>query len=57
MSEPRQKVEALWQTSGEIKYTGDLPVREGEIHGAFVLTTRANCHVLSVNPSEALVRL
>ena len=57
MSEPRQKVEALWQTSGEIKYTGDLPVREGEIHGAFVLTTRANCHVLSVDPSEALVRL
>lgn len=54
VSEPREKVEARWQSSGEIKYTADLPVKEGEMHGAFVLSPRANCTVLSVDPSEAL---
>ena len=56
VSEPRQKVEALWQTAGEIKYTADLPSRAGELHAAFVVSTRANCDILSVDASEALVR-
>ena len=56
VSEPRQKVEALWQTAGEIQYTADLPTRAGELHAAFVVSTRANCDVLSVDASEALVR-
>ena len=55
VSQPRQKVEANWQTAGEIQYTADLPARDGELHGAFVLSTRANCDVLSVDPTEALV--
>ena len=25
VSEPREKIEARWQTSGEIQYTGDIP--------------------------------
>ena len=54
MSEPREKVEAKWQTSGEIQYTGDIPVKQGELHAAFVLTTTANCDIVSVDPSEAL---
>ena len=56
VSEPRQKVEALWQTAGEIQYTADLPTRAGELHAAFVVSTRANCDVLSVDASDALVR-
>ena len=54
VSEPREKVEAKWQTSGEIQYTGDIPVKQGELHAAFVLTTTANCDIVSVDPSEAL---
>ena len=55
VSEPRQKVEALWQTAGEIQYTADLPSKAGELHAAFVLSSRANCDILSVDASEALV--
>ena len=55
VSEPREKVEAKWQTSGEIQYTGDIPLKQGELHGAFVLSSRANCDVISMDPSEALV--
>ena len=55
VSEPREKVEAKWQTSGEIQYTGDIPLKQGELHGAFVLSSRANCDIISLDPSEALV--
>ena len=56
VSEPREKVEARWQTAGEIKYTPDLPLSAGELHGAFVLSNRANCSVESVDPARALAR-
>ena len=54
VSEPREKVEARWQTSGEILYTGDTPVRAGELHAAFVLSSRANCDLASIDATEAL---
>ena len=54
VSEPREKVEGRWQTSGEIKYTGDIPVKAGELHAAFVLSSKANCDISSVDTSEAL---
>ena len=57
VSEPREKVEAKWQTSGEIQYTGDIPHKQGELHGAFVLSSIANCDIVSVDPSEALVSI
>ena len=56
MSEPRQKVEALWQTAGELHYTADLPSRAGELQAAFVVSSRANSTILAVDASEALVR-
>ena len=56
VSEPIEKVEAKWQTSGEIKYVGDNAEKQGELHGAFVLSSRANCDVVSVNATRALVR-
>ena len=54
VSEPREKVEARWQTSGEIKYTGDTPVKAGELQAAFVLSSRANCDIASIDITEAL---
>ena len=56
VSEPIEKVEAKWQTSGELKYVGDIPTQQGELHSAFVLSKRANCDVVSVNATKALVR-
>ena len=57
VSEPREKVEAKWQTSGEIQYTGDIPLKQGELHGAFVLSSKANCDIISLDPSQALVSI
>ena len=54
VSEPREKVEGRWQTSGEIQYTGDITVRAGELHAAFVLSSRANCDLASIDVTEAL---
>ena len=55
VSEPIEKVEAKWQTSGELKYVGDIQPQQGQLHGAFVLSTRANCDIVSVNSTKALV--
>ena len=57
VSEPRQKVEARWQTSGEIQYTGDIPHKQGELQAAFVLSSKANCDIISLDASEALVSI
>ena len=57
VSQPIEKVEAKFQTAGELEYVGDLPTKQGELHAAFVLSSRANCDVLTVNTSRALVGL
>ena len=49
-----RSLERRWQTSGEIKFTGDVPVKQGELHAAFVLSDRANCDLISCNPQDAL---
>jgi len=54
VSEPIEKVESKWQTSGELKYVNDIPPQQGELHSAFVLSSRANCDVVSVNATKAL---
>ena len=54
VSEPIEKVEGRWQTSGEIMYTGDTPVKAGELQAAFVLSSRANCDLASIDVTEAL---
>jgi len=55
VSEPIIKLEARAQCSGEAQYTDDIPLRPGELHGAFVQSTVANCQIDSIDPSEALV--
>ena len=54
VSEPREKMEGKWQASGEIQYNGDIPFKQGELHAAFVLSNRANCDLVSIDPAEAL---
>ena len=54
VSEAREKLEGRWQTSGEIKYTGDIPVKAGELHAAFVLSSKANCDIALIDATEAL---
>jgi xanthine dehydrogenase molybdopterin-binding subunit B len=40
---------------GEAKYIDDIPVRVDELHGAFVMSTVANCLLDEVDASIALV--
>jgi len=54
VSQPIEKVEGKWQTSGEIKFTGDAPFKQGELHAAFVLSSRANCDMVSMDATDAL---
>ena len=54
VSDPIEKVEGKWQASGEIKYNGDIPFKQGELHAAFVLSNRANCDLVSIDPAQAL---
>lgn len=42
---------------GEAEFIDDLPVRSGELHGAFVLSSIANCSIKNLDPSPALVSL
>ena len=50
------KLTALQQTSGEAQYTTDIPGPADELHAAFVVSTRGNAKIVSVDPSQALVR-
>merc|ERR1719334_1594781 len=35
-----------------MKYIGDIPFQQGELHAAFVLSTRANCDVVNVDAND-----
>ncbi|XP_058054257.1 uncharacterized protein LOC131205952 [Anopheles bellator] len=48
------KLEGLLQTSGEAKYTNDLPHLPGELYAAFVHGTRVGGKIISIDPSVAL---
>ena len=55
VSQPIEKLEGKRQAAGEAEYVNDIPPKAGELHGAFVLSNRANCSIASVDPSAALV--
>ena len=55
LNEPMPKVESEAQCTGETRYADDVPPAEGELHGAFVVSTLAACELDKVDPSEALV--
>jgi len=54
VTKPVEKMEAKVQASGEAEYVNDIPMKQGELHAAFCLSTQANCSVVSVNTTKAL---
>ena len=54
VNQPIPKVESRAQCTGEAKYFDDIETVTGELHAAFVLSTRANCSLGEVNASDAL---
>ena len=56
MTQPVEKYEGKIQCSGEAEYINDIPKVNGELEAAFVLTTRGNCDIASVNADSALVQ-
>jgi len=54
ISQPVEKLEGKYQASGEAEYVADIPAKQGELQAAFVLSSRANCDIVSVNTTKAL---
>ncbi|CAL3972857.1 unnamed protein product [Diplocarpon coronariae] len=47
-------VAALAQTTGEARYTDDIPVQKNELYACLVLSTKAHAKVLSVDSEPAM---
>ncbi|POR34572.1 Xanthine dehydrogenase [Tolypocladium paradoxum] len=45
---------ALKQTTGEAQYTDDIPALKNELHGCWVLSTKAHAKIKSIDYSKAL---
>jgi len=54
VGEPLPKLEAPIQTTGEAKYTMDLPFPPNGLHAAFVYSTRALATIVSIDTSAAM---
>ncbi|KAM0330938.1 hypothetical protein ACHAQA_003895 [Verticillium albo-atrum] len=50
----KNHVAALKQVTGEAQYTDDTPALKNELHGCFVLSTKAHAKIKSVDYSAAL---
>lgn len=55
LTEPVDKLEAIIQCSGEIKYTNDFPSLPDELWAAFVHATEVQSIIKDVDPADALV--
>lgn len=53
---PIPHMSAMKQTTGEAIYCDDMPIAEGELYLAFVLSSKAHAKILSVDPSKALAQ-
>lgn len=51
---PIPHMSAFKQATGEAIYCDDIPIAEGELYLAFVLSTKAHAKLISVNPEKAL---
>jgi len=54
VSKALPKVDSILQTSGEAKYTDDLPVVPGSVYGSYVTSTQAYADIDSIDASSAL---
>jgi len=54
VGKPLNHVAALKQTTGEARYTDDMPLYHNELYGALVLSTKAHAKLKSVNYEPAL---
>jgi xanthine dehydrogenase/oxidase len=54
LTQPLAKLNALAQTSGEVKYAGDLYPLMNQLNGVLVKSTQANAAIESVDVSEAM---
>lgn len=45
---------ALKQTTGEAQYTDDIPAMKNELHGCYVLSSKAHAKIISINYSAAM---
>ncbi|ODM92327.1 Abscisic-aldehyde oxidase [Orchesella cincta] len=53
--QPIPKLEAYAQASGEAEYVNDIHPQQGELFGAFVLSTVGNASLKNVDPAEAML--
>lgn len=51
------KLEAYTQVAGEAEYVDDIKPMPREVHGAFVLSRKANCDYTEVDTTNAMVRI
>lgn len=54
LGKQKNHVAALQQTTGEARYTDDIPLINNELFGCYVLSTKGHAKVLSVDYSRAL---
>jgi xanthine dehydrogenase/oxidase len=54
VSYPITKLNAVQQTSGEAQYIADIPSPLNTLHAAFVIATKANADISSIDTSAAL---
>ena len=54
VNQPVEKYEARLQCTGEAEYGNDIPLVPGELWAALVYSTRGNCELDTVDPSDAL---
>ncbi len=57
VSQPVEKLEGRVQCGGEAEYVNDIQPASGELHAAFVMTSRANCDIVAVDTAAALVAM
>ncbi|KAJ8911677.1 hypothetical protein NQ315_005756 [Exocentrus adspersus] len=54
LQRPIVHMSAYKQATGEAVYCDDIPHQEGELHCAFVLSTKPHANILNIDQSEAL---
>ncbi|XP_071122788.1 uncharacterized protein [Mytilus edulis] len=54
LTEPMIKMEAMDQTTGRADYINDIPIEQGTLYAAFVISTVGNAKLQSMDPSKAL---